>query len=338
MRLIGWGTEHGQDYWLIVNSWGTRWGMNGTVKFARGRNECKIEDYVVAGRALQGVPPKVNQIPPTTTTTTTTTSSSASTRRLTSPPISINPSATPSFPSVTSTAATTATAAINVSITRVAAPSTFTTTVATFTSTVATSTAATTSSPTTSQPPVVSSTSSSSPAGSPSTPPLLPGVPECYATCDAYFCSSKTNGYYQINECSRNYCKCSGGTAKWLSCAAGKLFEGNPPACKTPSPTWCPVKPPSNLVNTAPWPTAPANVSAVCNVKNCANRGPNGQSTSGPGKAWYTLGKCTPYWCFCTMERNNWLPVVLTCSAGQRFDFRSETYACVDMNVLPWCN
>lgn len=52
VRIIGWGTENKEDYWLIANSWGTGWGEDGFFKMRRGNNECNIEEMVIAGEPL----------------------------------------------------------------------------------------------------------------------------------------------------------------------------------------------------------------------------------------------------------------------------------------------
>jgi len=49
VKVLGWGTESGQDYWLVANSWNEDWGDKGYFKIAKGKNECGIEGQIVAG-------------------------------------------------------------------------------------------------------------------------------------------------------------------------------------------------------------------------------------------------------------------------------------------------
>jgi cathepsin B len=49
IKILGWGTENGIDYWLVANSWNEDWGDNGFFKIRRGTDECGIESGVVAG-------------------------------------------------------------------------------------------------------------------------------------------------------------------------------------------------------------------------------------------------------------------------------------------------
>jgi cathepsin B len=45
VKIVGWGTEKGTDYWLVANSWGTtQWGdLGGFFKIERGTNQCGVE-------------------------------------------------------------------------------------------------------------------------------------------------------------------------------------------------------------------------------------------------------------------------------------------------------
>lgn len=43
VKIVGWGTESGTDYWLVANSWNTSWGEDGFFKIKRGSDECGME-------------------------------------------------------------------------------------------------------------------------------------------------------------------------------------------------------------------------------------------------------------------------------------------------------
>ena len=52
VRIIGWGTENNEDYWLIANSHGTSFKEGGVFKMRRGINECNIEETVIGSEPL----------------------------------------------------------------------------------------------------------------------------------------------------------------------------------------------------------------------------------------------------------------------------------------------
>ena len=49
IAVVGYGTdeESGQDFWLLKNNFGERWGEQGFMRLRRGVNACNIGEYLV---------------------------------------------------------------------------------------------------------------------------------------------------------------------------------------------------------------------------------------------------------------------------------------------------
>merc|ERR1712066_533524 len=43
VKIVGWGTDNGVDYWKVANSWGASWGEEGYFRILRGQDECGME-------------------------------------------------------------------------------------------------------------------------------------------------------------------------------------------------------------------------------------------------------------------------------------------------------
>merc|ERR550537_590478 len=56
IKILGWGNENGNPYWLVANSWNEDWGDHGFFKIDRGHNQCQIENAMINGGPVAGMP------------------------------------------------------------------------------------------------------------------------------------------------------------------------------------------------------------------------------------------------------------------------------------------
>jgi len=52
IKIVGWGQQNGENYWIVANSWGTSWGMDGFFYIAFG--QCGIDSDAVSAQADPG--------------------------------------------------------------------------------------------------------------------------------------------------------------------------------------------------------------------------------------------------------------------------------------------
>jgi len=51
IKVVGWGVENGENFWIAINSWGPSWGEKGTFRILEG--ECEFESEFFAGAPIK---------------------------------------------------------------------------------------------------------------------------------------------------------------------------------------------------------------------------------------------------------------------------------------------
>jgi hypothetical protein len=55
IKLIGWGTDNGDDYWLAENSWGDEWGESGYFRIRRNTDNAGFDNSLISFNPFTGV-------------------------------------------------------------------------------------------------------------------------------------------------------------------------------------------------------------------------------------------------------------------------------------------